>query len=345
MSKVSITRSLLDDLAMSISTKSGEPVPMTLTEMKDAVDSIQGGGTTIDALSVTANGTYTAQSGHAYSPVTVNVPTPTPSLQTKAKTYTPTASQQTESVSADSGYDGLDTVSITVDPISLTPYAIRPDAELIQTYTFDQYAVSDLGLTIPAYVTSAQSLKASANLSPTISIDLVNYKYIVAERFLTIPQYSVTTKGKGRQEYTWCDYYYEIARADANVFPTIIDSSKKITSAQNFVATNSLYRLLYWTSSSAIALYATNTYGAYQTPTAPSVSSTVLTVKSPVLGIRGSTTYFTSTYMNAVTDIRYQYVIDVYRVPADSLNIVGWEQDQMLQHMIDCINTTDHKLT
>ena len=115
MSKVSITRSLLDDLAMSISAKSGEAVPLTLTEMKDAVDSISGGGTTIDPLSVTANGTYTAQSGHAYSPVTVNVPTPTPSLQTKTKTYTPTASQQTESVSADSGYDGLDTVNITVN--------------------------------------------------------------------------------------------------------------------------------------------------------------------------------------------------------------------------------------
>lgn len=97
MSKVSITRSLLDDLAMSISTKSGEPVPMTLTEMKDAVDSIQtggggsvtqdqdgyivlpstggggGGDITVEALSVTQNGTYTAQTGHAYSPVTVNV--------------------------------------------------------------------------------------------------------------------------------------------------------------------------------------------------------------------------------------------------------------------------------
>ena len=35
-------------------------------------------------------------------------------LQTKSKTYTPTASQQTESVQADSGYDGLDTVNITV---------------------------------------------------------------------------------------------------------------------------------------------------------------------------------------------------------------------------------------
>ena len=117
MSKVSITRSLLDDLAMSISTKSGESVPMTLTEMKDAVDSIQGGGTTIDALSVTSNGTYTAQSGHAYSPVTVNVPTGTPNLQSKTKSYTPTETAQTESVSADNGYDGLDTVSISVGAI------------------------------------------------------------------------------------------------------------------------------------------------------------------------------------------------------------------------------------
>lgn len=83
MSKVSITRSLLDDLAMSISAKSGEAVPMTLTEMKDAVDSIQTGGS--------------------------------PTLQTKTKTYTPTESAQTETVSADSGYDGLDSVSITVN--------------------------------------------------------------------------------------------------------------------------------------------------------------------------------------------------------------------------------------
>ena len=83
MSKVSITRSLLDDLAMSISAKSGEAVPMTLTEMKDAVDSIQTGGS--------------------------------PTLQTITKTYTPTTSQQTESVSADSGYDGIDTVNITVN--------------------------------------------------------------------------------------------------------------------------------------------------------------------------------------------------------------------------------------
>ena len=80
MSKVSITRSLLDDLAMSISAKSGEPVPLTLTEMKDAVDGIS--STTVEALSVTSNGTYTAPTGKAYSPVTVSVSGGTPRTST-----------------------------------------------------------------------------------------------------------------------------------------------------------------------------------------------------------------------------------------------------------------------
>lgn len=41
--------------------------------------------------------------------------TPAPTLQTKTKTYTPTESQQTESIAADSGYDGLSAVNVTVN--------------------------------------------------------------------------------------------------------------------------------------------------------------------------------------------------------------------------------------
>lgn len=42
----------------------------------------------------------------------------TPSLQTKTKTYTPTETAQTETITADSGYDGLDEVDVTVNAIS-----------------------------------------------------------------------------------------------------------------------------------------------------------------------------------------------------------------------------------
>lgn len=227
----------------------------------------------------------------------------------------------------------------------LVPYAIRPDAELIKTYTMDQYAKADLGLTIPSYTTTAQTLKASSNLSPTISVDLNNYRYIAVEKFLTIPEYSVTTKGKGRQEYLWCNYIYEVTKSAANEFATIIDPTKKVTTVQTMWSTSYLYRHLYWTSSSAITLYSSNAYGAYQTPYSPSISGSTMTVKSPLLGIRGHTTYFTNTYMNALTDIRYQYVIDIYRAPLNNLNVDGWEHDQLLQHMIGCINTANHDLT
>ena len=60
-----------------------EPVEITPSSGKDGMEkttitltniSSGGGGVTVEPLSVTANGTYTAPAGKAYSPVTVNVP-------------------------------------------------------------------------------------------------------------------------------------------------------------------------------------------------------------------------------------------------------------------------------
>ena len=55
-----------------------------------------------------------------YASVNVNVPSGQPNLQSKIKTYTPTELAQTETVSADSGYDGLYEVSVSVGAISST---------------------------------------------------------------------------------------------------------------------------------------------------------------------------------------------------------------------------------
>lgn len=68
-------------------------------------------------VNITENGVVDVT---AYSSAIVNISGGggTPILQTKSKTYTPTESQQTESVAADSGYDGLDTVNITVEAVS-----------------------------------------------------------------------------------------------------------------------------------------------------------------------------------------------------------------------------------
>lgn len=53
-----------------------------------------------------------------YASVDVAVPSGSPNLQSKSKSYTPTESAQFETVSADTGYDGLSSVDISVGAIS-----------------------------------------------------------------------------------------------------------------------------------------------------------------------------------------------------------------------------------
>ena len=222
---------------------------------------------------------------------------------------------------------------------------LRPDAELVKTYSFDKMAVADLELTIPAYTTTAQTLKASEDLSPTYSLDMANYNYYILERMLTIPTYSVSTKAKGRVEYHVNSALYEITEIPADSFQAIISTTKLSSRSYAMTAAGNHYRLLYWSSGTALAAQATAAYGTYQSVTAPAVSSAVVTMKSPVLGIRGHTTYFTSTYMNAVTDIRVQYVFEIYRAPKGDYNIDGWGTAQNMMHIIDCANSQTHKLT
>lgn len=120
--KVLITRDKLDDLAVAIADKAGLTTPLTIAQMQTAVENLSPGGGTLITKNIAENGTYTARddSADGYSSVTVNVPTPTPTLQTMTKTYTPTETAQTESVSADAGYDAIDTVNVTVNAISST---------------------------------------------------------------------------------------------------------------------------------------------------------------------------------------------------------------------------------
>ena len=228
---------------------------------------------------------------------------------------------------------------------TLTPYAIRPDATLVQSYTYDKYMVADEELTIPAYSTSAQVLKASASLG-TITLDRDNYNYYVLVRMLTIPTYSITTAAKGRAEYQIGSHLYEIVDIPASSMHSLLDPTKYYTTRLNYASTaQSIYRLVYYSSGTTIATYSTQGYGAYQGVVAPSVSSGVLTINSPTVGMRGSTSYFTSTYFDAVTDIRAQYVIEVYKAPKNNLNIDGWGNDQQIKHIIDCVNSNTQTLT
>lgn len=236
------------------------------------------------------------------------------------------------------------TINGPVSGGSVVPVIMRPDAELVTSVSYDKYIHEDEGVTIPAYTSTAKVLLAAATLSPTVAIDTTNYNYYVLERGLTIPEYSVTSVGKGRVEYSFFSSMYEIVDFAAKAIKSLINPNVGIARSIAMYQAGNCTRLNYYSSTTAIASYSTASYGTYQTVTAPTANTTTLTLKSPAFGVRGHTTYFTNTYFNAVTDIRYQYVIDVYRAPKDHLSFDGWPLYCQSLNIIGCADSSTHKL-
>lgn len=228
---------------------------------------------------------------------------------------------------------------------TLNPWVMRPDAEKVYTLSYDKYIVADEGVTFPAYTTSSQTLKASQTISPTVARDPANYNYYVAERALSIPEYSVTTKAKGRVEYSYASAFYEIVDYPANTISALLNNTKVTALSYSIFSAGNNVGLVYWSSGTALARYALASYGVAQTITAPTCTASAITIKTPALITRGHTTYFTNTYMNAVTDVRYQYIIEVYRAPKEHLSFDGWGLYNMSEHVMDCVHSSTHTLT
>lgn len=218
---------------------------------------------------------------------------------------------------------------------------LRPDAELVKTWSYDKMLNADESVTIPSYTTTSTTLIAAKSLTPTATLDLTNYRYYVAIRMATVPTYSITTKGKGREEYALNGAFYEVTRTPANTIHALVDPTMKYTSTSNAIyQAGNFVREVYYSSSTALTIYGSAGYGYNQTVTAPSLSSSTLTIKSPAFIVRGNTTYFVNTYMNAVTDVRYQYVIELWRSPIGNLNIDGWGLTQQWLKMCEDIQGT-----
>ena len=226
---------------------------------------------------------------------------------------------------------------------------IRPDAEMIQEWTYDKKIVDDEEKTIPAYTTNTATLLASSNLSPTITTDRDNYDYFVVLRGLAYPIYaSGTSMASAFPEYSLNAFFYEMLYTPIGAMKAlngVISNSARLC---NVTAMGNMGRLMYWTSASDVALNASSTYGTYINGQSPSVSTnatrTTLTVKTPQLNMRGHATYMSSAAWAAVEDVRYQWVQQLWRV-ARGNGTNGWTSNSNMQHNIECTNTATHKLT
>lgn len=119
-----------------------------------------GGSPTLTTKTITVNGTYNASSDNAdgYSSVTVNVPTGS-TINNQNKSVTPTESQQ--SITADSGYTGLGTVTVNGIPFDYVGSGI-------DQLDSSDLTVSEATVTVPAgYYENGASKSVATMTLPT----------------------------------------------------------------------------------------------------------------------------------------------------------------------------------
>ena len=131
--------------------------------------------------SISANGTGIDVT--AYAAVDVSVSGGSPNLQSKTKSYTPTETAQSETVSADTGYDGLDEVSISVGAI---------DSEYVGSdiprNDYTDLTVSGNTVIAPAgyYAQMAGAQVASGSATPAASISATGATVSTGTNTLTL---------------------------------------------------------------------------------------------------------------------------------------------------------------
>lgn len=222
--------------------------------------------------------------------------------------------------------------------------AIRPDAELVQKWSYDKLIVEDEGVNIGTYSTSTLTLKSSQSITPAVTLD-TNYVYILLSRGLAYPIYNSNDIGSGRNEYTISSSFDIFRYFPDDTFKAIVNGTKASASS-HVVNSLSMFDSIYWSSSSILeCLNSASGNGTYVNFSSPTYGNNdQATIKTPSLRAIGNASFFNSTFWGYMTDIRYQWIIELYRVPLSS-DVKGWENVSQIYHLRDCVNTDSHTIS
>ncbi len=156
--------------------------------------------------------------------------------------------------------------SLTVGGVLAAPDlkmgVVRPEAELVATWSHDALWITDDEYTFPSYTTTSTTVHTGAAITPTYTLDLTTYWYYILERALTIPIYNTETKEKGRPDYSITSGMYEIIEMPGNTCGTL-SGTKKTGRLTGVNSAGTLYRMPYWTSASAMDIYTSSSYGIH----------------------------------------------------------------------------------
>ena len=232
--------------------------------------------------------------------------------------------------------------------IALKRGVIRPDAELVETWSYDKLWIEDEGNTLPPYSTTAITLKASEQLDVTHEWDLDNYKYLVLMRGLAIPFYNMNNIARGRVEFSISNAAFELVSTETGDFRAFVDPTIASRSPVLgwLTAGGAVYRMPYITNSlGQLSVYSATSYGIWVVMVGPTYGNGVSSINSPNLTLRCQANVFDKPFYEALTDIRFQWIIELWREPIGSLDYDGWTANQELEHILECAYSADHKLT
>lgn len=221
--------------------------------------------------------------------------------------------------------------------------AIRPDAELWKSWTYDKNIVADEGIAIPPYQTTTITLKGAEQIDE-ITADAANYKYFLTFRTLVIPKYNTDETGRGRYEWSSMVGAYDFVFTPMAELHPLVDGTYTIATNSAAVQGGVSYRSLYFTSPTGISIYATTAYGIWTTVVSPVYTGGKIKVNSPNFTMRAQSNIFDQRYYEALTDIRFQYIYELWRVPIGSLQYNGWSNQQLVDKSLDCLYSQGHKL-
>lgn len=229
-------------------------------------------GMDLAPLNVTQNGTYNASDVDitGFNTVTVNVSSGTPTLQTKSASYTPTTTQQTDTITADSGYDGLDAVNITI-------HAMPSGSSNLETGTFTTSSSAGVGSVLVGYIGSGYPIACMVFVeggSYVSGTDWYNSKQRYAVGFWsmsksvqgTAPDYGTSgTQNQGvvtsvyKNSTSSATSYTRTSAMNNNVYT----SNNASNSALNVIKLKANNVLSYYTNTSSYGLLPNTTYRYY----------------------------------------------------------------------------------
>ncbi|MBP5597720.1 MAG: hypothetical protein J6Y02_20280 [Pseudobutyrivibrio sp.] len=230
---------------------------------------------------------------------------------------------------------------------SVTPImgALRSDAVLVQRWTDDKLFVTDLSGTIPAYTTSSTSIRSSGALtySGGGGSPVTDYSYYLVYRSLNTPVYNSDTIRAAKPIYDILCGVIEYVIFPANIMGPTGTTHSTYSSAVQYQH----HRLVYYSGTTGSVTATTSNYGPYSSmTTSPSSQNTTtaeITISLPTIYLRGSSSYFGQTSWEEMTDLRMQYVFELYKAPISNLR--GWSVGSLYEHTLDCAKSSTGTLT